>query len=381
MTRVLMISSLWPPRVLGGAELYAAALAERLRAAGHEVGIVTLGVDGTDVVAAVEPTVYRLDQYTERSAFDRARFHAVDLYSPRARTAIERTIERFEPDVVHTHALSGLSTAALTTPSARGIGHVHTVHDYWLLCRRTTLVRADGTPCASICGSCALWSKMRGVLLAIHHPSVMLVGSRDAAVMHERLSWAHGCTRVVAPPVPDAAPLPPASERPPTFGYLGRLDVAKGVETLVRAFRAAAIPQARLVIGGDGPLRERLLAEAGHDVSLLGWLDGERKEQFFASIDALVVPSECRELAGLVVLEARARRLPVIGSRIGGIPELVAPESESLLFTPADVDELTGRLAVVAAAPAMYRGSPASAVSTWPEHLAAVEQAYADVAG
>jgi glycosyltransferase involved in cell wall biosynthesis len=221
---------------------------------------------------------------------------------------------------------------------------------------------------------------MRGVLLARHHPSVLLVGSQDAATMHEQLPWARGRTRVVPPPVPEAAPVPGAGERPPTFGYLGRLDVAKGVETLVRAFRASAIPRARLVIGGDGPLRETLLTEADDDVSLLGWLDGDRKERFWAAIDALVVPSECRELAGLVVLEARARRLPVIGSRIGGIPELVAPESEPLLFAAADVDELAGRLERFAATPAAYRGSPASAASTWPDHLAAIEQAYADVA-
>jgi glycosyltransferase involved in cell wall biosynthesis len=70
----------------------------------------------------------------------------------------------------------------------------------------------------------------------------------------------------------------------------------------------------------------------------------------------------------------------VIGSRIGGIPELVAPESEPLLFAAADVDELAGRLERFAATPAAYRGSPASAASTWPDHLAAIEQAYADVA-
>ena len=58
--RVLMVSSLWPPEVLGGAELYAAALAARLRRAGHTVAALTAGVDGDDVVAQIRPWGYPL---------------------------------------------------------------------------------------------------------------------------------------------------------------------------------------------------------------------------------------------------------------------------------------------------------------------------------
>ncbi len=378
-----MVSSLWPPHVLGGAELYASALAARLRRQDHEVSVVTLGVEADDVTRAVPPPVYRLDQYTEHGALDRARFHATDLYSARARRALVDAIRETRPDVVHTHVVSGLSTAALTTPSAHGVPHVHTVHDYWLLCRRTTLVRANGEACTTRCASCVAWSGARSALLHRHHPSLLLVGSHDAATLHEHLGWARGRTRVVPPPVPEAPSMPPRArhDAPVTFGYLGRLDVAKGVPTLVDAFLAAAIPGARLLIAGDGPLRASLEARAATGVELLGWVDGERKEQLFADVDALVVPSECRELAGLVVLEARARRLPVVGARIGGIPELVAPESRPLLFESGDRAALGERLRRVAADPTPFRGSSASAASTWPEHLAAVEQAYADVRG
>ena len=64
--RILMISSLWPPVVLGGAESYASALAEQLRARGGEVGVLTLGVGGADVVSTVSPWPYRRIQ---RSCF------------------------------------------------------------------------------------------------------------------------------------------------------------------------------------------------------------------------------------------------------------------------------------------------------------------------
>ena len=61
--RVLLLSSLWPPAVLGGAELHAAALADRLVDAGHEVGVVTYGSPGAHVIAEVPARPYPLQEF------------------------------------------------------------------------------------------------------------------------------------------------------------------------------------------------------------------------------------------------------------------------------------------------------------------------------
>ena len=337
--RVLMVSALWPPRVVGGAELYASQLAEHLRGNGHEVGVVTLGVPGDDVVATVPPFGYHLDEYSEHGRIRRSAFHLADLYRVATRRVLTDAIASFAPDVVHTHGLTGLSTSALTTPTAVGAAHVHTIHDHWLVCERLGRVRRDGTSCESICATCRVWSGAResGRPPA---PSAGPAGrlARRRGEHEALLAWTRGRIRVVPPPVPAAPPAaPPAvpAGGPFTFGYLGRLEAAKGVRTLLAAFAAAPI-DARLIIGGDGPLRGELAADAGPTVRFDGWVEGAQKDNFLGALDALVVPSECRELAGLVVLEARVRRLPVVGSAIGGIPELVAAESRPLLFAPGD---------------------------------------------
>ncbi|MEP6623842.1 MAG: glycosyltransferase, partial [Acidimicrobiia bacterium] len=103
LMRVLMVSSLWPPEVLGGAEQYAGALAERLRARGHEVGVVTLGVPGTDVVGSVPAWPYPLQEYATQDPVRRALFHAADVARPDARRVFDRAIAEFRPDVVHSH--------------------------------------------------------------------------------------------------------------------------------------------------------------------------------------------------------------------------------------------------------------------------------------
>ena len=120
--RILMVSNLWPPEVVGGAEQYASALAARLRDAGHEVNVLTLGVDGPDVVHAVEPWPYRIPDAPTQPARRRLLFHALDVYNPRARRGLDRVLDELAPDVVHTHAVQGLSSVALTArpPARRG---------------------------------------------------------------------------------------------------------------------------------------------------------------------------------------------------------------------------------------------------------------------
>src|SRR5436190_15222404 len=113
MRRVLMISSFWPPRVVGGAEMYASELAQRLRDRDVEVGAVTLGVDAPDVVASVRTWPYVADGTEDPSRLAWAALHARDLYNPETRRVLARVLDDFRPDVVHSHAIAGLSAIAL----------------------------------------------------------------------------------------------------------------------------------------------------------------------------------------------------------------------------------------------------------------------------
>jgi glycogen(starch) synthase len=379
MRRVLMISSFWPPRVVGGAETYAAALASHLRGRDVEVGVVTLGVDAPDVVASVRAWPYVADGTQSPSRLAWAALHARDLYNRETRAVLARALEQFRPDVVHSHAIAGLSAVALQLPASRGVPHVHTIHDYWLLCERSTM-QSDAGPCARQCLPCRTISQLRSATTRRHAPDVMLAVSRAVAREHGRLPWVQRRLRVVPNPVeaPEgiARHEPPRGE--PTFGYIGRLTDVKGVDVLVDAFDASGLaPRCRLVVAGRGPLAARVDASPS-GVTNLGWVDDAGKEAFFERIDCLVVPSRWRDPAPLVVNEARARGIPVIGARIGGIPELVPPGSEALLFEPGSVAELAERLRAYAADPARFRPPAHDPLPGWDAHVDALLTAYAD---
>jgi Glycosyltransferase len=376
--RVLMVSSLWPPEVLGGAELYASALAERLQADGHVVGAVTLGVGGEDVVAQVPSWPYRMQDFGSQPASRRALFHAADLARPDTGRILDRAFEEFRPDVVHSHVVQGMSARVLTRPARRGIGHVHTLHDYWLLCQRNSMVKRDDTACATRCSSCRVISATRSRQIASRAPDVMVAVSEAIARPHlAELPWMRGRTRVIYNPVEEAQPRASRREGAPlTFGFVGRLGADKGVITLLRAYQRAALGDARLVIAGRGA--EAATVEAAAGVEFRGWVSGAEKAALLDEIDCLIVPSQWADPAPLVVNEARSRGLAVIGSTAGGIPELVAPECEPLLVTPADVDALAAAMERFAHAPAEFRPTPEARPLDWPGHLLAITTAYSD---
>lgn len=370
-----MISSLWPPDVLGGAEAYAAELAQQLRQRGHEVMAVTRGVQGDDVAASVPAWPYRLESWAGQPRWRRLAFHGVDQWNPGTASAVRRAVDLFHPTVVHSHSVTGMSVTALTTPSRTRVPHVHTLHDYWLLCQRSSLVRADGGACESRCAGCTVVSAARSLATRRRGPDLVIAPSEGIAREHRRVPGLGERIRVVYHPV---VPVdrPARIDRTPAFGYIGQLTEVKGVRTLLEAFGRLAPGSARLILAGRGPLEPAHGADVPPGVEFLGWVGGDGKQAFFESVDCLVVPSEWKEPAPLVINEARGWRLPVVGSRMGGIPELVPATSRPLLFPAGDAAALAESMRSFVASPGDFPVTAEEQAPTWDTHVGGVLRAY-----
>jgi len=154
----------------------------------------------------------------------------------------------------------------------------------------------------------------------------------------------------------------------PVAAFVGRLTKQKGVDTLLAAWPkvVACCPDARLIIAGDGELRAKLERKTSRlqraptlsarltfrSVRFLGWRSDV--PSLMTDIDVLVVPS-LWEGFGMVTLEAMAARKPVVASRAGALPEIVADGETGLLVPPADSGRLAEALVAVLSDPARAR--------------------------
>ena len=115
------------------------------------------------------------------------------------------------------------------------------------------------------------------------------------------------------------------SQRDDYYCFIGRLSHEKGAKTLIEA--ANALPQHKLVIIGGGPLEDELKSMAGKHIELAGFKQWSEIKRLVGKARFSVIPSEWYENNPLSVIEAQCLGTPVLGARIGGIPELISEET------------------------------------------------------
>jgi glycosyltransferase involved in cell wall biosynthesis len=136
----------------------------------------------------------------------------------------------------------------------------------------------------------------------------------------------------------------PVAGLPVRFGFFGPVLPYKGVHVLVEAFNRLTPASARLLIFGSGDVKYmvKLMKTANRFVKFKGTF--RSLAQILPQFDVAVVPPIWHDNAPLVVLEALAARKPIIGARIGGIPDFVKHGHNGLLFKAGDADDLAGRM-------------------------------------
>ena len=128
--------------------------------------------------------------------------------------------------------------------------------------------------------------------------------------------------------------------------YFGRLSEEKGVETILNACKQC--PNIPLVVVGGGPLESELRQRSEDmqlkNVNFVGFKGGKELTDLVAGSSFTILPSEWYENCPMSVLESFAYGKPVIGSRIGGIPELINEDHDGLTFTPGNSQDLAVKM-------------------------------------
>jgi glycosyltransferase involved in cell wall biosynthesis len=369
MTRLLNVNTYHHRR--GGSDVVYLEHGAMFQALGFECGWFAMKHPRNEPTPWAEHFIDELEFGHDYSPAQKLVMAAKVVWSWEARHKLARLLDRFPADVAHLHCIyHHHSPAILPVLAERGVPAVMTAHDLKIACPNYKMRTHDG-PCER-CREGGVWNVVR-------HRCVQgsLAASAVVAVesgLHRALgTWRRNLSAIVCPSrffvekfvdwgwpreqfvhVPnwvDADRLEPGFEPGSYALYFGRLILDKGLATLLRAAHAAALP---LKLAGSGPdeaALRALAAELGADVEFLGYRSGAALHDAVRGARCVVLASELYENAPMMLLEAMALGKPVIGARIGGIPEVIDEGATGWLFDSGRVDALAERLAAVKALP------------------------------
>ena len=286
------------------------------------------------------------------------------FYNFRASYEVDAAIKTFSPDIVHAHNLYPLfSPSALVACRRARVPVVLSFHNYvqacprWdHLCRGKICERcAHGTEIHCVLNNCRenIFESLayagrsyfsRQLRLFKDNADLFIALSEFARLKLIKAGFDSQRIRVLPNMVDlDRKIVDPAQGK--YVAFAGRFSPEKGIHTLLQALKA--VPSVPVSLAGDGPLLDQMKAIAPANANFVGHLNEEAMKEFYAQARLVVLPSECFEMCPLVISEAMTHGLPVIASRIGGIPELVDDGKTGLLFEPGNSSDLAEKICVL----------------------------------
>lgn len=299
------------------------------------------------------------------------------LYSFEAKKRLSNLLDEYSVDLAHFHNVwHHISPSILHTLKKRNIPVVMTLHDYKLICASYHL-QANGKPCEACHGrkyfmaikkSCVKESFIKSLLctleMYLHHKILDIYDNVDVFISPSRflknkfLEMGFEKEIIHLPNYIEIEKFRDINNnvsygniaKDKTIVYFGRLSPEKGLSTLIEAAKllSGENTEINIKIVGDGPIRdsleEKVKIENIGNVKFLGYMKGESLYQEIKKSRAAVLPSEWYENNPMSILEAFALKKPVIGSRIGGIPELVKEGETGYAFEPGNAVDLSEKI-------------------------------------
>lgn len=363
----------------GGAETYYLTVGSELERMGHEVAYFSMRHPDNLPCEWDKYFVTQREYNNVKNPLKAVRDGMALINSPEAKRNFQALCEEFRPDVVHLNNVHRqITLSILDAPYLREnkVPVFYTAHDYVTVCPGYLMLDGDGR----VCDACLEDGRYRH---CIERRCVKGSRAKSAlAAMEASFNRAHKSNRridrVIAPSrfmrsklieggwpedkvvflqnFADDAILDRASNagadatdrEDPYLLFFGRLSAEKGVDTLLRAFDAALpnLPRdMRLVVVGDGPDAAEFKAlasslDCASRIEFAGYQTGDALQSYAERASLAIASSRWRENMPYSIVEALAAGTPVIGTNIGGIPELVVEGKTGFICEPGDVQSM-----------------------------------------
>lgn len=349
----------------GGSEAVFFDTARLLKDKGHDMIYFSMDHPLNRTCSQSEYFVSRVDYNETKKLSQKFKASKNLIYSFEAKKKFEALIEKERPDIIHLHNIyHQISPSILSVCRKYKLPTVMSLHDYKLVCPIYTLF-TDGHLCEKCLNKKYYWcwfkkctrgsyiqSFLNATEMYIHHKLLNIYDQVDVFVspslfLMKKLREAGFRGKIVLIPhfvwVNDFVPSSTCEEN--VILYFGRLSAEKGIFTLLEALKGQKV---RCHIIGSGPLKHELenkIHSCGiNNVTLSVHKPWENMMDMLRRALFVILPSEWYENSPRVIYEAFAMGKPVIGSRTGGIPELVKDHQTGLTFTPGDASDLREKI-------------------------------------
>lgn len=347
----------------GGSEKYYFELAELLKENGHEVAFFSMKDEKNIKTDCKEYFVEPIDlnNGSKLKAFD-------VIYSKDNKKKMEEALDDFKPDIVHLNNFQRQLSASIIEPiKKRNIPIVYTAHDVQAICPAITMLDND----KNICEKCMKGKYINCIKKKCNKGSTLksVIGAIEGNYYKRHKIYTKKIDMIITPTefykeklIQDGIPenkikamqnsidveqynIPIGDEGYAL--YIGRLSKEKGILNLIKAFKQ--IKNDKLYIAGDGPEKEKIIKyiqenNLQENIKLLGFLNKEQVNEKISKCRFVVVPSIWYENCPYSILETLAIGKPVIGAKIGGIPELVKDNKNGLLYKFNDIEALSNKM-------------------------------------
>lgn len=352
--KICYITNLYPPHVLGGAEIVVKKIATQM-AKKHTVIIITTSPDNNPhtikqdsiIIYQLNTTkLYPVYKQTEASGVKKPLWHLFDLWNNDTYNKIRQILIDEDIDIVHINNFKGLSLSCFKTGSDLNIPIVFESHDFSLICPRANLIRGNNTLCKKRNFCCNSYVNIQRKLLD-NHVDLLISPSNFMINKFKENNFFRNTSSVKIPLAIECnTNKTRKSYDTIDITYIGTLGKHKGVQTLIEAFKSIENRDIKLHIIGKGYDEEefRKLAESDERIVFHGFVDNSKIQHFYELSNVIIIPSICYDNSPLVIYESFSNYTPVIGSNIGGIPELIKDGVNGYLFEPGNIYDLKEKL-------------------------------------
>jgi glycosyltransferase involved in cell wall biosynthesis len=347
----LHLTTFYPPYSFGGDAMYLYRLCHAIADAGHHVDVIHC-LDSYHLLHPAEPEVKFADhpdvaRHGLRTGYGwLSPLLTQQLGQPYLKRKIIQTVlnsKRY--DVIHYHNISLLGPGVLALESNHSQAvKLYTTHEHWLICPIHVLWKFNRRPCEKPdCLRCTLmakrppqlWRYTRMLANASRHVDQFVSPSRFTAQMHAERGFPQPVAHL--PYFIDRVdedwenPTPRPHENP-YFLFVGRLEVIKGLQTLIELWKR--VPTFDLLVAGTGTYEKQLRAQAASNphIKFLGPLAQRELGALYFHALACIVPSITYETFGIINIEAFARKTPVIARDLGALPEVIQDSGGGFVY-------------------------------------------------